>query len=148
MSPVWMPSSNVRSSAFWIFSAISALPNCTNIRHINLGENSLTGTIPTTFGLLQNVIGMRLEGNNLSGTIPSELGLLSRLHRLRLGDNDGLTGAVPSELGLLNDTLRLLTLNGTSLVGTIPQSLCSIHTLEFDCIRRGLCGCWCSCSET
>ena len=75
-----------------------------------LGDNQLTGEIPSELGSLTNLTHLRLDGNQLSGEIPSELGRLMKLEVLYLSGNL-LTGCVPdiwrdvadndfSELGL------------------------------------------------
>ena len=43
------------------------------------GNSSLTGTIPTQFGLLTKLIELKLNNNDLGGSVPSQLGLLTGL---------------------------------------------------------------------
>ena len=67
------------------------------------------------------VIGLDLGDNNLSGAIPSALGGLGSLTHLDLSTND-LSGAIPPELGDL-DGLTHLDLSHNPLSGVIPPSL-------------------------
>ena len=67
------------------------------------------------------VIGLGLGDNNLSGAIPSALGGLGSLTHLDLSTND-LSGAIPPELGDL-DGLTHLDLSHNPLSGVIPPSL-------------------------
>mmetsp|Transcript_77065 Transcript_77065/g.221385 ORF Transcript_77065/g.221385 Transcript_77065/m.221385 type:complete len:106 (-) Transcript_77065:966-1283(-) len=47
---------------------------------IDYGSGEYTGTIPTEFGLLTNLVGaLYLFDNELTGTVPSQLGLLGLL---------------------------------------------------------------------
>ena len=62
-----------------------------------LGENKLTGSIPTELGKLSEMTWLILLGNLLTGSIPSELGKLSKLRGLHLRDNQ-LTGCIPETL--------------------------------------------------
>ena len=62
-----------------------------------LGENKLTGSIPTELGKLSEMTWLILLGNQLTGSIPSELGNLSKLRGLHLRDNQ-LTGCIPAAL--------------------------------------------------
>ena len=47
----------------------------------------MTGTIPSSLGLLTDMIALRLPSNKLVGTIPPELGHLTAVTNLDLGDN-------------------------------------------------------------
>ena len=69
-----------------------------------------------------------LGDNQISGTIPSNLGELTSLTNLSLFTNR-LTGSVPSLSGLSN--LKELSLSGNSLVGTIPGTWGTLSHLEF-----------------
>jgi len=49
------------------------------VETLDLGENTLTGTIFTEFGSISTLQRLRLDNNRLSGTLPSEIGLLELL---------------------------------------------------------------------
>ena len=69
-----------------------------------------------------------LGDNQISGTIPSNLGELTSLTNLSLFTNR-LTGSVPSLSGLSN--LKELSLSGNGFVGTIPGTWGKLSHLEF-----------------
>ena len=93
----------------------------TLVTGLNLGDNRLSGTIPSELGSLTNLLGLYLHENELSGTIPPELGNLTGLTTLSLSENE-LSGTIPSELGSLTNLLGLY-LHENELSGTIPPEL-------------------------
>ena len=98
------------------------------VTELDLGGDSLTGTIPAALGDLSTLTTLRLEDNGLTGAVPAELGSLSTLEVLRLEDNS-LTGAIPAELGDLSN-LTTLRLEGNGLTGAIPAELGDLSNLE------------------
>ncbi|MBC6473766.1 MAG: putative Ig domain-containing protein [Hormoscilla sp. GM102CHS1] len=98
------------------------------VTKIELGENSLSGMLPSELSSLSNLQVLTLYNNkDLSGTIPSELGSLSKLQILDLSDKYdffgmNLSGTIPSELGSLSK-LQILELDGNYLSGTLPSFL-------------------------
>ena len=92
-----------------------------------LGDNQLTGAIPTELGSLANLTSLRLSENQLSGAIPTELGSLAKLKELWLSENR-LTGEIPVELGSLAN-LEELHLWGNELTGEIPVELGTLANL-------------------
>ena len=92
----------------------------TEMRRIDLDENSLTGEIPAQLGNLKKVTHLYLSENELSGEVPTELGHMTALQVLYLEDND-LTGSVPPELGNLANLTQLI-LGDNELSGTVPQT--------------------------
>ena len=69
------------------------------------------------------VTALDLRNNQLTGSIPSSLGSLSNLRWLWLLNND-LTGSIPSSLGSLSSNLGVLWLRNNQLTGSIPAALC------------------------
>jgi hypothetical protein len=51
---------------------------------LNLGENGLTGPLPTSFASMLTLRDLRLFSNKLSGPIPKEWGALGALRTLHL----------------------------------------------------------------
>ncbi|KAI8531557.1 hypothetical protein RHMOL_Rhmol11G0145800 [Rhododendron molle] len=88
---------------------------------LQLHNNNLTGTIPTSIGNLVNLTTLHLHHNYLSESIPEEVGMLRCLIDLKLHVNN-LTGNIPPELGLLAN-LVTLNLAANRLSGSIPQEL-------------------------
>lgn len=79
----------------------------------------LTGTVPTEFGLIENLDTLVLAGNYLTGSIPPQLASASFLTKLDLSGNL-LSGSVPLSLGQLKE-LRALDVSGNALSGTLPR---------------------------
>ena len=107
------------------------------------GLNFITGTIPSTLGLLEKLVTLDLDSNELTGSIPEEIFDASRLTIMDLDsneltgtlssgfanlaelqilflDNNGFYGSLPSEMGEM-ERLRFLRLDRNELSGTIPQ---------------------------
>ncbi len=107
--------------------------------HLVLGNNNLSGSIPTRLSQLTNLTGLYLSNNELTGTIPVELGQLTNLTGLNLSNNE-LTGTIPMELGQLTNLTRLW-LNSNSLSGTIPSELAQLTNLTYLYLNNnaGLC---------
>ncbi|KAK3582594.1 hypothetical protein CHS0354_024148 [Potamilus streckersoni] len=98
------------------------------VTRLDLSDNKLRGTIPSSLGDLTELEKLDLGGNKLRGTIPGSLGNLSNLKRLDLSGND-LSGSIPNSLGNLT-MLEWMDLNGNKLSGTIPRSLGNLTMLE------------------
>ena len=106
----------------------SELGNLDNLEWLNLSNNQLSGLIPSELGNLDNLELLGLGSNQLSGPIPSELGNLDNLQALSLDDNQ-LSGPIPSELGNL-DNLQALGLSSNQLSGPIPSELGNLANLQ------------------
>ena len=92
-------------------------------------EDSLSGSIPVSTGLLTNIELFRLSNNQFTGTIPSEVGSLTALTQLGLSGNT-LTGSIPSEVGGLT-ALTKLDLYSNALTGTIPTEVEGLTALTY-----------------
>jgi len=111
----------------------SELGSLTNLQTLDLHNSSLSGTIPSWLGSLTNLQTLDLHNSSLSGTIPSWLGSLSNLQKLRLQSNS-LSGTLPSELSSLTN-LQTLDLSVNNLSGKIPSwlgSLTNLQTLDLE----------------
>ena len=96
---------------------------------LNLGDNRLSGSIPSQLGDLTNLRRLNLSHNLLSGAIPPQLGNLSKLEYLNLGDNL-LGDGIPPQLGNLAN-LEVLRLHDNQLTGSIPSQLGNLANLEW-----------------
>ncbi|KAI4384582.1 hypothetical protein MLD38_002713 [Melastoma candidum] len=96
---------------------------------LNLSNNSLAGSIPTSIGSLKALNFLDLSVNRLSGSIPQELGQAISLRELRLQKNQ-LSGSVPSSIGTCLP-LTTLILSDNYLVGTIPVEISKLANLQF-----------------
>lgn len=128
---------------------------------LQLFANSLSGTIPSTIGLLTNLrechllvffqvflflcrlsilsssfwpsaVELFLNENKMIGRIPTEIGLLGGLEEVKLSRNFH-NGTIPSEVGLMTSLIRIL-FNENSLMGTIPP-LRDLSNLELLSLR-------------
>ena len=126
--PNWTDSTNWNSSApvgEWYGVSTDGAGRVTGL---HLGENQLSGPIPSSLGSLTRLEYLDLYTNQLTGSIPSSLGSLARLRQLNLADNQ-LTGSIPTSLGDLTRLVNLW-LDGNQLSGPIPASLGRLTRLE------------------
>ena len=128
-------------------------PALTELTHLEIESNYLTGTIPMVIGTYSELIYMYmrrnslefnldflktgamvqlfalwLDDNTVKGTIPTEVGLLTHMASFSI-TNSTLSGTIPSEIGQLSG-LRRLWLFDNDLEGTIPSSLVNNDILE------------------
>lgn len=66
-----------------------------------LQNNQLSGTLPSTIGLLQNVLRLDMQQNFLTGQIPSQIAGLQSALSIYL-DNNRLQGQIPYTVGNLS----------------------------------------------
>ncbi|XP_056161989.1 probable leucine-rich repeat receptor-like protein kinase At1g35710 [Syzygium oleosum] len=101
----------------------------TNVVSLELGNNSIYGSIPSSVGNLSKLNSLDLCGNELSGDIPPSIGMLESLHSLSLCANN-LSGHILQEIGRL-DSLLKLDLSINALTGSIPASLGNLSSLNY-----------------
>ena len=68
---------------------------------------NLVRSIPTSIGLLTNLMSIDVSKNTLTGPLPSEIGQLSKLENLVAFGNE-LTAAIPSEIGGLTSVKNVV----------------------------------------
>ncbi len=91
----------------------------------------------TTAGTPGRVTRLELANESLSGSIPSSLGSLFELTHLDLSRNS-LTGEIPHELGWLYN-LEELRLSGNALTGCIPLALKDVATSDLSSLNLLYC---------
>ncbi|KAL3729194.1 hypothetical protein ACJRO7_026312 [Eucalyptus globulus] len=88
--------------------------------HFHFGQNQLSGTIPPQlFSSRMHLVHVLFDNNHLTGSIPSTLGLVRSLEVVRF-DRNALDGAVPGNLNNLTSVQELL-LSNNRLTGPLPN---------------------------
>jgi Leucine-rich repeat (LRR) protein len=102
-----------------------------SLAHLDLSNNSITGTFPTTLYRCCSLHYLDLSQNNIGGELPHDLGhgLEANLSTLVLSSNklNG-SGSIPTSLSRLRN-LRCLHLDSNGLTGTIPAELGELRSL-------------------
>ena len=102
--------------------------NLTDLMLLGLDYNLFTGSIPSVMGNMLNVVIFGISNCNLSGSIPSELANLQSVQFLYLQSN-AFTGTVPPELGQLTTVLALYLVNNV-LSGRVPSELGGLVSIQ------------------
>ncbi|KAI3883781.1 hypothetical protein MKW92_042736 [Papaver armeniacum] len=105
----------------------TSIGRCSNIQSLNLANNNLTGTIPNELQLGPGLALLQLNGNNLKGT----LNFITKLHNLvalNLADNN-FEGTIPASLSSFQD-LKILSLRSNKLSGSIPEGIIHLQKLQ------------------
>ncbi|PRP75649.1 Receptor protein kinase-like protein [Planoprotostelium fungivorum] len=101
-----------------------SIPSCLSsiltpdLYHLDLSNNQLTGSIPSSLGGLYDLTNLYLDNNRLTGSIPSSFSNLDSLDVLRLQGNQ-LSGSIPDLTKIFGDHFDLSSnqLNGSLLPG-------------------------------
>ncbi|KAL2454570.1 Leucine-rich repeat protein kinase family protein [Abeliophyllum distichum] len=97
------------------------------LRHLLLENNSLTGNIPSTLGLVHTLEVVRLDKNSLSGSVPPNLNNLAYVQELFLANNK-LTGPFPNLTGMTS--LNYVDLSNNSFaVSDVPPWFSTLQSL-------------------
>ncbi|KAK7303027.1 hypothetical protein RJT34_13926 [Clitoria ternatea] len=105
-----------------------SIPLWSNVRVLTLGNNLLSGTVPTNIGdEMPYLQYLDLSSNHLNGSIPLSINM-TYLNLVDLSNNH-LTGEIP-EFGRGMRELRIIDLSSNSLSGGIPTSIRSLRLLS------------------
>jgi Leucine-rich repeat (LRR) protein len=107
----------------------SQICNLALLTELNLSENQLVDSIPSDIGLLTLLTSLKLNNNQLSGNIPLKIFDLDHLTNLSLEYNQ-LTGTIPVEIGNLI-SLTSLKLSNNQLTGSIPVQIGNLTDLDW-----------------
>ncbi|XVF65298.1 hypothetical protein PTKIN_Ptkin09bG0237100 [Pterospermum kingtungense] len=102
--------------------------NCTELRVLNLGNNSLYDTFPFWLGKLPKLVVLILRANRLYGPIKYVKNGFPMLDVLDIALND-FSGQLPTEF-FQAPQLRSLKMSGNKLEGKLPRSLVNCTKLE------------------
>jgi Leucine-rich repeat (LRR) protein len=109
----------------------------TGLEYLNLRggpERRIGSTIPTVLSLLSSLQQLDLSGNRLEGTIPEDIDLLLSLKQLNFESNE-LTGQLPSGMNQLS-TLGSLNLAENRLTGSLASSIGNLRLLQHLSLRN------------
>lgn len=121
------------------FSRSSRIPVCDatgSVRNLDLGFNSVGGTLPPELALLSDLSRLELSGRTsvlIGGTIPPEFGQLSRLISVDLSGNE-FSGTIPNQIGNWLSVAHI-NLGWNKLSGSIPDvfnGMASLRELNFE----------------
>ena len=96
---------------------------------LELGDNQISGSIPSNLGEMKSLKYLSLFTNRLTGSLPSLSGL-SNLQELNLSVND-FVGTIPGSWGALSHLEHIDLVQVTDLSGTIPSSFSSLTSLKW-----------------
>ncbi|KAG8499410.1 hypothetical protein CXB51_005919 [Gossypium anomalum] len=103
--------------------------NCSSLVYLNLGSNNLTGVIPEELQGAKRLSFLNVSGNHFDGPFPSVVRRLERISVIDMGNNK-LSGKIPEFIGDLKD-LRILLLEFNSFNGSIPEEINALESLQF-----------------
>jgi len=109
--------------------------NLLSLQNFDVGNNRLTGSIPTLTGLV-NLLNFNAFNNQLTGSIPTLVGL-SSLQGFDAAIND-LTGPIPALTGLTN--LAVFSVPANELSGAIPPLAGLVSLQDFVVFNNQLTG--------
>lgn len=90
------------------------------LQHLHLDTNKFTGTIPKSVFGMTKLLMLMLGHNKLHGTLSDKIGDLTNLMSLHLGSS-GLHGALPSKLSMLQDSLQYIDIADNRFTGAFPS---------------------------
>ncbi|CAM6022343.1 unnamed protein product [Sphagnum balticum] len=117
----------MHSNSFTGDIPIELFSSSSNLLHLDLGHNNLSGFIPPEVGNLGALRFLRLSRNQLTGSVPSTIGNLSQVTAIDLSGNQ-LTGSIPATIGELQNLLWLQ-MSENLLSGSIPGELSNCGSL-------------------
>ncbi|KAK3240314.1 hypothetical protein CYMTET_49837 [Cymbomonas tetramitiformis] len=114
------------------------LGKLTNLRKLDVSENTCTSSIPTELGSigLRWLTDLKLNGNILTGAIPTELGKLLAIKKLDVSENT-CTSSLPTQLGSLWRSINDLYLSSNNFTGALPTQLAQLAWLTKLYAARG-----------
>ncbi|XP_040967824.1 probable LRR receptor-like serine/threonine-protein kinase At1g56140 [Gossypium hirsutum] len=98
-------------------SSLAFIKDMKSLGVLDLRNNNISGTIPSSMGEYQSLTQLDLSFNNITGKIPDSLFNLSSLTHLFLGNNK-LNGTLPAEK---SSSLRNIDVSYNNLAGNFPS---------------------------
>ncbi|KAI3861200.1 hypothetical protein MKW92_012299 [Papaver armeniacum] len=106
----------------------SSLRDCNSLISLNLGMNNFDRNIPHELERMKNLKTVLLDGNTLNGTFPTFIQQLKDLEVLNLGSNK-FRGSIPNFIGTLRN-LKIVVLRSNEFSGSIPLEITRLHKLQ------------------
>ncbi|TYH82936.1 hypothetical protein ES332_D02G096500v1 [Gossypium tomentosum] len=103
--------------------------NCSPLLYLNLGSNNLTDGIPEELQGAKRLRFLNVSGNHFDGPFPSVVRRLERISVIDMGNNK-FSGKIPEFIGDLKD-LRILLLEFNSFNGSIPEEINALENMQF-----------------
>ncbi|GAB4849317.1 hypothetical protein Ancab_004118 [Ancistrocladus abbreviatus] len=100
--------------------------NLTHLRELDLTQNYISGSIPTSFAKLP-LVNLSLLDNRISGQVPDEIGQIATLESFLI-DGNSFSGKIPDFIGNWTNLGRL-NIQGTSMEGPIPSTISLLTNL-------------------
>ncbi|KAK4493418.1 hypothetical protein RD792_017679 [Penstemon davidsonii] len=102
-----------------------------SLQYLNIGSNNMSGSIPDSIGLLENLESLNMDNNSLSGQIPSSIQSCKNLIKIDLSDNKLVGSLASSLMGIISlSKLRFLITRSNKLSGEIPSEICQLNLLQ------------------
>ncbi|CAL0312829.1 unnamed protein product [Lupinus luteus] len=115
-----------------ILTSTNTTPRVTSL---SLPNSHLIGSIPFDLGLIENLQVLDLSNNSLNGSLPSSFCQPSSQLRLLNLSSNLITGEVPETITQLR-FLEILNLSDNSLVGKVPDNLSNLQNLTVVSLRN------------
>ena len=103
----------------------STLGVLTGLTDLWLGANAFSGTLPTELARLSQMVEMQVHKNSISGFLPATLAVLPLLSQTQLHRN-ALSGTLPTQLGQMT-WLQRIDISENRLSGTFPLAFCRVR---------------------
>ncbi|GKV22037.1 hypothetical protein SLEP1_g31941 [Rubroshorea leprosula] len=111
------------------FGPIPSFSLAKNLTQLNIANNHLTGSIlSTNWSSLSKLINIDLSNNSLNGTLPTSLFGNPSLRSIALSQNQ-FSGRLNDPLEVSSSTLHVLDLGGNKLEGPVPEFVFGVQSL-------------------
>ncbi|MBP2832846.1 hypothetical protein J8281_11675 [Aquimarina sp. U1-2] len=100
------------------------------VTKLALNKNNLTGSLPSSIGVLDRMIQLVLSSNKIGGDLPNSLVQLTELRSLHISKNE-FTGPLPIQKIVNATKISHLYFDGNNFSGPIPPEIVQLSNLSF-----------------